>query len=309
LIDALSGHHLWSERYDRDLKDLFALQDEVTMKILTALQIKLTEGEGAQTFENLTRKQGLDCYLKLLEGGHYFILLSTEGNIRCRRIAEEIVTKWPENSRGYDLLAWTHFMDLMYGSTKSPPESLRKAMELVQKALAIDDSNYFAHGLMSQLYCYLKEYDKGIAEGERAVALDPNGAWANEFYAYSLNYAARWKEAIPAFQKAIRLNPLGSTSAFYFLGSAYGNTGRREEAVSAYKQALRRSPDNIFAHLGLASIYIAMGREKEARAEAAEVLRINPKFFVDNYAKGLSLFKDQSIIDKHIGNLRKAGLK
>ena len=185
--------------------------------------------------------------------------MSIEGNNTARRIAEEIVTRWPENPYGYILLGWVYWMDVLFGSTKSPRESLEKAMELAQKALAIDDSLSDAHGLLSSIYSQKREYDKAIAEGERAVALDPNGALANEWYASSLFFAGRLKEAIPMFQKAIRLNPIGSSSAFTNLGICYRRTGRFEEAVSAYKQAILRSPDNIFAHLSLASTYIADG--------------------------------------------------
>jgi adenylate cyclase len=311
LIDALSGHHLWSERYDRDLKDLFALQDEVTLKILMAMQVKLTEGEQASIGEKFYKgEQGLESYLKVAEAAYYLNLGSIEGINKSRIIAEEIVTKWPENLFGYLLLGWTHWMDIVLGSAKSPRESLEKATELAQKALAMDDSYSGTHGLLSSIYSQRGEHDQAIAEGERAVALDPNGADANNLYANSLFFASRWKEAIPVFLKAIRLNPIGSSYAFSNLGVAYGVTGRIADSVSAYKQAILRSPDNLFAHLNLASIYIAMGREKEARAEAAEVLRINPKFSVDNYAKGMSsLFKDQSVIDRYIGSLRKAGLK
>ena len=179
LIDALSGHHLWAERYDRDLEDLFALQDEVTLKILMAMQVKLTEGETSltKTSEKYFRgKQGLDCYLKVFEADYYLQMASIEGNNMARRIAEEIVTKWPENPWGYLLLGWVYWLDLYFGSTKSPQESLEKAMELAQKALAIDDSFSAAHGLLSSIYSQKREHDKAIAEGERAVALDPNGA-------------------------------------------------------------------------------------------------------------------------------------
>jgi adenylate cyclase len=311
LIDALSGHHLWAERYERDLKDLFALQDEVTLKILMAMQVKLTEGEIPSGEEKYFRgKQGLDCYLKVWEASYYFLLLSIEGNNKARRIAEEIVTRWPENPYGYLTLGWVYRMDLLSGSTKSPRESLEKAMELVQKALAIDDSIPSAHGLLSSIYSNRKEFDKGIAEGERAVALDPNGALAHEWYASSLYHAGRYEEAIPIYQKAIRLNPIGSSNPFTSLGFIYTMTGRFEEAVSLFKQALLRSPDNMFAHVGLAGTYMAMGREKEARAEATEVLRINPKLTLDNYAKGIaSYYRDQSALDTWIGLLRKAGLK
>ena len=131
-------------------------------------------------------------------------------------------------------------MDLFLGSTKSPRESLEKAMELAQKTLALDDSFSGAHGLLSMIYSQRREHDKAIAEGERAVALDPDGAVAHEQYANSLFFASRWKEAIPVFQKAIRLNPSGSSTAFNNLGVSYAITGRVEEAVSALKQALLR---------------------------------------------------------------------
>ncbi|MBI4767426.1 MAG: tetratricopeptide repeat protein [Deltaproteobacteria bacterium] len=309
LIDALSGHHLWSERYDRDLKDLFALQDEVTLKILTAMQVKLTEGEQASLTEKYFRgNQGLDCYLKVIEAVYYIQMMSVDGNNKARRIAEEIVVKWPENPFGYICLGLVYRLDVLFGSTKSPQASLEKAMKLAQKALAIDDSFSPAHGLLSMIYGQRGEHDKAIAEGERAVALDPNGAIAHGYYASSLSEAGRWKEAITVYQKAIRLNPIGSSMEFVGLGFTYGRTGQVEEAVSAYKQALLRSPDNLLAHLQLAFTYILMGREKEARAEAAEVIRINPKFSLDYYAKALPV-KDQSAIDKYIGILRKAGLK
>jgi adenylate cyclase len=127
-------------------------------------------------------------------------------------------------------------------------------------------------------------------------------------YGMSLNNGGRSEEAIPVLQKAIRLNPLGEAGSFLHLGHAYRATGRFEEAVSAYKKSLQRSPDNFFAHLGLTSTYSMMGREQEARAEAAEVLRINPKFSVESFAKRLT-FKDQSVADKYIDGLRRAGLK
>jgi adenylate cyclase len=127
-------------------------------------------------------------------------------------------------------------------------------------------------------------------------------------YGMSLNYGGRSEEAIPVLQKAIRLNPLGETGSFLHLGHALRNTGRFEEAVSAYKKSIQRSPDNIFAHYGLAATYIWLGREKEARIEAAEVLRINPKFSLDYLAK-TSVWKDQSVTNNLIDALRKAGLK
>ena len=196
----------------------------------------------------------------------------------------------------------------MFGTTKSPQESLEKAIELAQEVIAQDDSDSYGHAILGWFYCLKREYEKAIAEGERGVALNPSGAMVNSFYALILNFAGRPEEAIPMFQKAIRLNPFGATGTFVNFGHALRATGRFEEAVSAYKKSLQRAPDNFFAHLGLTATYSMMGREKEAHAEAAEVLRINPKFSVDSYAKVLP-YKDQSQTDKVINALRKAGLK
>ena len=185
---------------------------------------------------------------------------------------------------------------------------IEKTIEMAQKTLALDDSIAEAHALLSHMYCAIREYDKAIAEGERAVALDPSGAVAHEWYAMTLIYAGRPDEAIPLLQKAIRLSPLGSTSNFVFLGHALRMTGRFEEAVSAYKKALQLSAHNIFPHIGLAVTYIQTAREKEARSEVAEILRLNPKFSLDSFAKTLS-YKDQSVTDNFVDALRKAGLK
>jgi tetratricopeptide (TPR) repeat protein len=283
------------------------------MKILTAIRVKLTDGEqastGAKYYEKYYKgKQGLDCYLKLMEVIKYHRGHNIEDARVARRIAEEAIEMCPENPRAYLMLGWIHQMEYLLGIGKSPRESIEKGIELAQKALAMDDSIASAHGLLSLFYSYKREYDKSIAEAERAVALDPGGSIVNMHYAMSLNYAGRSEEAIPMFQKAIRLDPVGTTSIYLHFGSALRITGRFEEAVSAYKKSVQREPNNIFAHVGLAATYSTMGREKEARIEAAEVLRINPKFSVDSYAKILP-FKDQSVIDNMISAMRKAGLK
>ena len=315
LIDALTGRHIWAERYDRDLKDLFAMQDDITMKILTAIRVKLTEGEQESISEKNYQKyykgkQGLDCYLKLLEWHKNWQKGINIENIRVlRRIDEEALGICPENPRVYAQLGWIHWQEYMLGMGKSPQESLEKGIEMAQKALAMDDSTAAAHSLLSVLYGLKREYDKSIAEGERAVALDPGGARVHQIYANSLTWAGRTEEAIPLFQKALRLDPVGSTYTYQSFGTALRIVGRFEEAVLAYKKALQRAPDSSGPHVNLVVTYSLMGREKEARAEAAEVLRINPKFSVDTYEKRVMTYKDQSENDKVVDALRKAGLK
>jgi adenylate cyclase len=309
LIDALTGNHLWAESYDRDLKDIFALQDEITIKVLGSTKVKLTEGGQVGRPEKYYRgKQGLDCYLKLTEAMGYLERFNIEDNNLARRMIEEAIAMCPENPMTYFNLGWVYHHDYMLGNTKSPRETIEKGIELAQKALAMDDSIADAHGLLCALYLTKREYDKAIAEGERAVALNPGGTSVLVSYAASLAVVGRPEEAIPLFQKAIRLNPFGPSYLYREFGEALRDTGRFEEAVSAYKKAIQLAPDNITAHIHLTTTYIWMGREKEARAEAAEVLRINPKFSVDSHAKMLS-FKDQSVNDRVVAALRKAGLK
>jgi len=307
LIDAFTGRHIWAERYDRDLTDIFALQDEITLKVLAAIQVKLTGAELSLGYgKYYGGEQGLDCYLKIIEGNDYVERYNIKDNNLARRIAEEALAMCPEVPMAYLLMANVHSIDYWLAST--PRESLEKGIEMVKKALALDDTLAEAHGLLGSLYTQKRECEKGIAEGERAVALNPSGATVLVNYASSLYFAGRSEEAIPLLQRAIRLNPFGPGLYYQYLGNALRMTGRFEEAVSAYKNAIQRAPDNLWSHILLTATYSMMDREKEAQSEAAQVLRTNPKFSPDFFARTTPL-KDKSEIDKVVNALRKAGLK
>ena len=166
LIDALTGNHLWAERYDRDLKDIFALQDEVTLKVLASIRVKLTEGELSLGYgKYYGGKQGLDCYLKIMEGNDLVSHRNIKDNNLARRIAEEVLAMCPEVPMAYLLMANVNSLDYLLGSTSSPRESVEKAIELVQKALALDDTLAEAQGFLGYLYTQKREYEKGIAQG------------------------------------------------------------------------------------------------------------------------------------------------
>jgi adenylate cyclase len=219
LIDALTGHHLWAERYDRDLKDIFALQDEITIKILNGVRVKLTQGGEVSTSQKYAGKyyrgtQGLDCYLKLMEASGYSQRFNIQDNNMARRMIEEAITMCPENPIGYLQLGWVYHSDYFLDNTKSPQETLEKGIELAQKAIAMDDSLAGPHGLLCALYNAKREHDKAIAEGERGVALNPGGTSELLNYAATLCYADRPEEAIHLFQKAIRLNPFTPSSLY-----------------------------------------------------------------------------------------------
>jgi adenylate cyclase len=306
LIDALTGNHLWAERYDRDLKDIFAVQDELTMKILQSMRVKLTEGDQA-----LREKppRNLEAYLKVIQSMlEYGQRWNIEANIMAKQLAEEAIALDPEYASAYYALSLAYMKDVWLGSSKSPKESLEKAFELIQKAISLnpkDPNNYIR---LEFLYLTKRDYDKAIAEGEKAMALDPGGADAHAMLGNILNYADRPKEAIPLFEKAIRLNPNGPPWYFFSFGTSYRMIGQYQEAITQYKKALRIAPNNILAHLHLAVTYSLLGRDEEARAEAEEILRINPKFSLESLPKMLP-FKNQDQLDRYIEALRKAGLK
>jgi adenylate cyclase len=306
LIDALTGHHLWAERYDRDLKDIFALQDEITMRILTALRVTLTEGEQARVYDKGT--ENLDSFLKFLQGMHYFLRFNKDDNTLARQMFEEAVSLDPDNPGAHTTLGWTHVMDVWYGSSESPGNSMERASELAQKALALDETQDSAHSLLGHIYLMMRHYDMAIAEGERAVALNPNGADSHAHLAMTLFYEGRREEAIALFKKAIRLNPMPPNWYLTHLAFNYRLTGKNQEAITTFQKVLQRNPDDLWAQIGLAASYSVEGREKEARAEAAEVLRIDPKFSLEYFAKTLP-HKNQADTQLTIDALRKAGLK
>jgi adenylate cyclase len=243
-----------------------------------------------------------------MEGAKYQELFTIEGNERARRIAEEAVAMCPDVPRAYQLLAAVNTNEYWLGSSKSPEGSIAKAFELAQKSLAMDDTQPLIHSYLSHLYCLKREYDKAIAEAERAVALAPSAAGVHYLYGAALFNVGRPQEAIAELQKAIRFNPHCRAEFYWNLGMAYMLAGRYEEAISAEKKALQRAPNSILPHVHLAITYSMMGREKEARAEAAEMLRINPKWSMESYKKR-QIYKDQSVTDTFCDALRKAGLK
>jgi TolB-like protein/Tfp pilus assembly protein PilF len=306
LVDAQSGNHLWAERYDRDLKDIFALQDEITKKIITALQVELTEGEQARLLAKGT--DNLDAYVKLLQGREHQHHMNKEDNALGRQLIKEAIALDPEYANAYTFLASSHVLDMWLGASKSPRESLAQAIKLAQKSIALDDSYATAHAFLGYLYTLARQHDKGIAACERAVALDPNSATAHAHLGTNLYWADRPEDAIPLLKKAIRLNPIPPTWYLMSLSMAYRDTGRHEESISACRKALNREPKNVIVHLALAATYVLSGREEEARAEAAEILRIDPKFSLERLAKTRP-HKNQANTKSFIDALRKAGLK
>jgi adenylate cyclase len=306
LIDAKTNHHLWAERYERELKDIFAIQDEITMKIITAMQVKLTEGEQARVVGKGT--DNIEAYAKLIEARGHIIRLNKHDNIVGRQKAEEAIALDSDYAVAYAILSMTHWLDVMLGSSKSPRQSMGQAMELAQKAIALDDSVAQAHSSLGLIYTLRGQYEKGISECERAIALEPNNESAYRLLGLALRYADRREEAIPVYQRAIRLSPFPKSTTLFGLGLAYIFTGRYEEGVAACKKAVDIQPNNILSQVNLTFAYTVSGREEEARATAAQVLRLDPDFSVARFAKKTLKYKNKSDTERFVVALHKAGL-
>jgi len=211
----------------------------------------------------------------------------------------------PEYAHAYATLSTAHSRMVLEGVSDSPKESLRRAVEIGQKAVALDESR---SGILVWPYALNREFDKAIEAAEKAVSFNPNSAGSYFALGAALVYARRHQEAIPVLQKCLRLSPVPyHTGVFGWLGTSYTLLGQYEEAVVTYKKSLQiYGPDQVGAHVGLAGNYIFLGLENEARAEAVEVLRINPKFSVEQYVKSwpASAYKE-----RWTEALLKAGLK
>ena len=189
--DARKGHHLWAEKYDRELKDIFALQDEITMKIITALEVKLTEGEQARLYRRGT--DNIEAYVKALKAIEYHERFNKDDMVVARRMCEEAMALDPEYARPYRVLAMTHLMEPFYGTSTSPRESMERALELAKKAISLDDSHPCGYEVLSYIYLMKRQYEKAIAEAERAIAVDPNGADSHVALGAALSWAGRRK--------------------------------------------------------------------------------------------------------------------
>jgi adenylate cyclase len=305
LIDVTTGSHLWGERYDRPLQDIFTVQNEIVQKIVTTLKLQLMLQEQGYTVRK--RTDNLEAYDYFLRGVAYFWRFTQQTNARARQMFEKAIELDPQYAEAYAWLGWTYHAERNFGWS-ADPQTMERELALAQQALALDDSLAGAHSLLSFGYVEKQQYDQAIAEGNRAIALDPNDAIIYAKQAQVLNLAGRPEEALQAIEKAMRLNPHYPPLNLLELGGAYRLMGRYEEAIAALKRAVIGNPDFLIPHFHLAIIYSELGREEEAQAEGAEILRISPTLSLAE-ARSRLPFKDPAEAERNLAALRKAGLK
>jgi TolB-like protein/class 3 adenylate cyclase/Flp pilus assembly protein TadD len=306
-IDALNGRHLWAAQYDRDMKDLFQLTDEVCAKVLPSVYLKLTGG-GEGRVSRLKGPKDTEAFLKLLEVIETMRGLNPKDNARAKHLAEELTAMDPNWSMGPSMLARAHYMDVVLGVSNSPKESLAKALELAQKAVAMDELNPTNYDTLGYVLSMMGEHERALAEFEKASTLCPSCSDPYMYIGYIQYCMDETDKAIASLQTALRLNPYPPTYYYAHLGNAYRHVGRYEEAIPAYKRAIQISPNFQMAYVGLVTSYTLLGSEEEARMAAQEVLRVNPKFSVEVWAKAMP-YRNREKLARFAEALRKAGLK
>ncbi len=272
LADATTGEELWAERYDRPLRDIFALQDEIVRRIVTTLNLQLTLAQRGLLIPRTT--DNLEAYDDVLRGAEYFLSYTKDGNAKARQMLEKAIALDPKYARAYADLGFS----------------------------------YWQEWIQQWTHVFKKQYDQATAEAERAIALDPNSAVGYWGLAEIFDFSGKPAEAVGLAEKAMRLDPRNRDFYLFHEGWAYTQMGRYAEAIPVLKRHLARYPNYVGDHLLLVVDYTELGREDEARAEAAEVLRISPDYSVDRWMQH-SPQKDQAFLKRLIADLRKAGLK
>jgi TolB-like protein/class 3 adenylate cyclase/Flp pilus assembly protein TadD len=304
-VDALTGHHQWSERYDRKFEDIFKLKDEIIFKVATELAVELTEGERARALSRYT--DNLEVWSTLLLATKTLKRHKKDSNNRARELYTKALSLDPEYLPALYGLAWTYFMDARHGWSNSRKKSIDQAVESANKALAIDDSYWGAHSMLCTIHLLKREFNKAEEYLQKAQIHAPSTSDFHSMRAFQLNYLGKPHEAIKHFQEAMRLSPFYPPWYLYHLGLSYHLTGQHETAIEILKKAVERTPNDIYPHPRLVMIYSDLGRMQEAKKQAAEVLRVNPEFTIEGWAKA-NPFKDPAIVEHRKELLRKAGL-
>ena len=306
LLDAPNGRPLWSDQYDGELKDLFAVQDEITRSVVGALAIKLIGLETERSFAKPT--DNLEAYEYVLRGREYLATGTDQATSEARSLFDRAIRLDPAYASAYAALGWTWLLAAEAGWTEFRVDALQKAEHLAAKAIGLDYGNAEAHALLGRVYLNRGQYAAASNEQARALALNPSDAATYAAQGVLLLFTGHPKEAIDPFETAMRLNPGGSRDKFFKAGAgwAYYLVQRYDDAVRVLERDATNSQDDYYIYAGLAAAYAELGRHADASRSAAAVLKAWPFFEVDTFVVQFSGGENQARIGD---GLRKAGLK
>ena len=305
LIDAANGAHIWADRFDRDLTDVFAVQDELTQEIIAALKVKLTP----QQKDRLVRKGTIDieAYNLFLRGREQMWLHTRSGNLEARTLLGRAIAINPDYAAAHAYVAFTLLNDYINGWADIPEQSLKTALETAGRAVAIDQEEPQTHFPYSAVLLWHREHDRALAEARRCLALAPGLAEGHLAVAHIQIYSGDAAKGLDTIDTYMRLDPHYPEVVLQFVAEARFSLGRFDEAVAALKERLARNPDSPTAYALLAACYGHLGRIEESRAAWAELMRITPDFSIERRRRILP-FKNPEMFEHRIEGMRKAGL-
>ena len=306
LIDATTGGHLWAERFDRELTDIFAVQDDVTQHIVGALALNLAESDKQRLATEHT--DNLEAYDSFLRGREQVWLLTKGANAQGRKLLQRAIELDPTFAPAYAFLACAHNLDYVNRWSPVPSESLEQADKAAIRAVSLDDQYPYAHWARAITNLYMRRHDLAIQEAKRTISLDPNLAFGHEVLGTSLHFAGRSEEALACFARAMALDPYFPDVWLHFYAQAVFQLRRYDEAVGILKRRLDRNPHTDASRVLLAASYGHLGRYDEARTEWEEVFRVNPDYSLD-HRRDVLPYKNPHDFELIIEGLRKAGIQ
>ena len=310
LIDAVTGAHRWAERYDRELKDIFAVQDEVSRAIVAILVAHVNKAEAERTL--LKPPATWQAYDFCMRASDIISAVMSSSNVadlyEARRLLERSISLDPNYARAYAMLSRTHLNAWVEPLDEDhlSPAALERAHRLAQKAVQLDPNLPIAHAHLGQVLTHEGQHEQSVAEFEKAIALNPN--FTDWRFGAALQRAGEPARAIQVLETHMRYDPFYSPWAPGLLGRARYMLKQYSEALPPLREFASRAPGMSLSHVWLAATLAQLGRLDEARAEAAEVLRIDPKYTIDGTQRRLALFTRPEEAEHMFDGLRKAGL-
>jgi len=312
LIDAKTDNHVWAERYDRKLRDIFAVQDEVTEKVVSELAVTLKASES----ERLARKhtENFEAYDLHLRARKEFFALKKENILRAQELSKRVIELDPHFAGGYARLSYMLSVSVRHGHSTSPREDVEKALELAQKAVSVDDTYWLSYQALASAYLMKGRHDDALAAATAAVRIQPGNSEAHLWLGFCLHWMGRGEEALQALKMAQELNPKYLSSGLDFPGYldfpgfASFTAGRYEQCIAAMKKAIDRLGPFVLRQAFLAASYSELSRNEEARAMAQQLLQTNPNFALKSW-KFARVYKNPEDTERLLNALRRAGLK
>ena len=305
LIDAATGGHLWAEKFDRELTDIFAVQDDVTDHIVSALELNLSRDERQNiAVERTNNQEAYDCFLR---GRELWWRFTPEANREAERLLRRAVTLDPGFAPAFAFLAAVLANAYSNGWGESPAEALKDAEKAARAAVKLDERYPYALWSLGMTLSWARRNDEALAAAEKAIAFNPSFADGHSMVGVQLNFAGRWAEAVRFLDRAMALDPHFNSIVLYFRAQAAYQQGQYDEAVSLLRRRILRNPETDASRVLLAASLGQLGRIDEAREAWREALAVNPAYSLEQRRNVLP-YKNPADFERIVEGLRKAGL-